>query len=75
MSWYDIDKEIPFIKSLLDIANLRMRYYTQLNGNQPLLPQADLNLAYTSSMLNKSFIKINSLSKDFFCTGNIDTLN
>ena len=72
---YNIDKEIPFMKLLLDMASLRMRYYTQLNGNRLLLPQVVLNLAYTSSMLIKSFIKIKSLSEDFFCTGNIETLN
>ena len=74
-SCYNIDKEIPFMKLLLDMASLRMRYYTQLNGNRLLLPQTVLNLAYTSSMLIKSFIKIKSLSEDFFCTGDIQTLN
>ena len=72
---YNIDKEIPFMKLLLDMVSLRMIYYTQLNGNQLLLHQVVLNLAYTSSMLIKSFIKIKSLSEDFFCTGDIQTLN
>ena len=40
-----------------------------------LLPQMVLNLAYTSSMLIEIFIKIKSLSEDFFCTGDIQTLN
>ena len=40
-----------------------------------LLPQTVLNLAYTSSMLIEIFIKIKSLSEDFFCTGDIQTLN
>ena len=82
MHWYlhessccNIDKEIPFLKLLLDMASLRMRYYSQLNGNRLLLPQAILNLGYNSAMLTKSFIKIKSLSEDFFCTGNIQTLN
>ena len=57
------------------MASLRMRYYSQLNGNQLLLPQAILSLGYTSAMLSKSFIKIKSLSEDFFCTGDIQTLN
>ena len=74
-SCYNIDKEIPFLKLLLDMASLRMRYYSQLNGNRLLLPQAILNLGYNSAMLTKSFIKIKSLSEDFFCTGNIQTLN
>ena len=40
MHWYlhessrfNFDKEIPFMKLLLDMASLRMRYYSQLNGN------------------------------------------
>ena len=32
-SCYNIDKEIPFMKLLLDMASLRMRYYSELNGN------------------------------------------
>ena len=33
LSCYNIDKEIPFMKLLLDMASLQMRYYLQLNGN------------------------------------------
>ena len=72
---YNIDKEILFMKLLLDMASLTMRCYWQLNGNRLLLPQAILNLGYTCPMLTKSFIKIKSLSEDFFCTGDIQTLN
>ena len=82
MHWYlressslNIDKEMPFLKLLLDIASLRMRYYTQLNGNRLLLPQAIRNLVCTSAMLTKSFIKITNLSKDVFCRGDIETLD
>ena len=82
MHWYlressslNIDKEMPFLKLLLDIASPRMRYYTQLNGNRLLLPQAIRNLVYTSAMLTKSFIKITNLSKDVFCRGDIETLD
>ena len=32
-SCYNINKEIQFMKLLLDMASLRMRYYSQLNGN------------------------------------------
>ena len=71
-SCFNIDKEIPFLKLLLDIASLRMRYYTQLNGNRLL---AIRNLGYTSAMLTKSFIKITNLGKDVFCTGDIETLD
>ena len=45
MHWYyyestlfNIDKEIPFMKLLLDMASLRMRYYHRLNGNRLLVP-------------------------------------
>ena len=71
-SCFNIDKEMPFLELLLDIASLRMRYYTQLNGNRLL---AIRNLGYTSAMLTKSFIKITNLSKDVFCTGDIETLD
>ena len=76
-SCYNIDKEIPFMKLLLllDMASLQMRHYLHLNGNRLLLPQTILNLRYTSATLPKSFIKIKSLSKNFFCTGNIQTRN
>ena len=72
---YNVDKEISFTKLLLDMVSLRMRYYSQLNGSRLLLPQAILNLGYTCAMLTKSFIKIKSLSEDFFCTCDIQTLN
>ena len=65
-SCYNIDKKIPFMKLLLDMASLQMRYYLQLNGNWLLLPQAILNFGYTSPMLTKSFIKIKSLNEDLF---------
>ena len=74
-SCFNIDKEMPFLKLLLDIASLRMKYYTQLNGNRLLLPQAISNLRYTSTMLTKSFIKITNLSKDVFCTDDIETVD
>ena len=65
-SCYNIDKKIPFMKLLLDMASLQMRYYLQSNGNWLLLPQAILNFGYTSPMLTKSFIKIKSLNEDLF---------
>ena len=30
-STFNIDKEIPFLKLLLDMASLRMRYYININ--------------------------------------------
>ena len=73
--YYNIDKEIPFMKLLLIwLASVRMKYYTQ-GGHRLLLPQTILNLGYTSTMLTRIFIKIKSLSEDLFCTGDIQTLD
>ena len=38
-SSFNIDKEIPFMKVLLDISSLRMIYYTHLNGSAVGMPQ------------------------------------
>ena len=82
MHWYyyestlfNIDKEIPFMKLLLDMASLRMRYYHRLNGNRLLVPQTIINIGHTSAMLVKTFIKIKALSEDLFCTGDIETVD
>ena len=72
--YYNIDKEMPFMKLLLDMTSVRMKFYTQ-GGHCLLLPQAILNLGYTSAMLTRSSIKIKSLSEDLFCTGDIQTLD
>ena len=70
MHWYyykptlfNIDKEIAFMKLLLDKASLRMRYYHRLNGNRFLVLQT------------ATFIKIKALSGDLFCTGDIETVD
>ena len=60
--YYNIDKVIPFMKLILEMASLRMRYLTQTNGNRLLIPQTILKLGYTSAMLTNSFIKIKSLT-------------
>ena len=72
--YYNFHKEIPFAKLILNMASLQMRYLTQLNGNCLLMPQTIPNLGNTSAMLTNSFIKIQSLSEDLFCTGDIETL-
>ena len=72
--YYNFHKGIPFIKLILNMVSLRMRYLTQINGNHLLMPQAILNLGYTSAMLTNSFIKIQSLSEVLFCTGDIESL-
>ena len=74
-SYFNLKKEIPFLKFLLDMASLRMRYYTQLNVNRLFLPQIILDIGRRSTCLIRSFIKITSLSKDLFCTGDIETLD
>ena len=82
MHWYyyestlfNIDKEIPFMKLLLDMASLRMRYYQRWNGNCLLVPQTIINIGHTSAVLVKTFIKIKALSEDLLCTGDIETVD
>ena len=82
MHWYyyestlfNIDKAIPFMKLLLDMASLRMRYYHRLNGNRLLVPQTIINIGHTSAVLVQVFIKIKSLSEDLFWTGDIETVD
>ena len=52
-----------------------MRYYVQLNVNRILVPQTLLDIGRISTYLIKSFITIKSLSEDFFCTGDIETVD
>ena len=82
MHWYyyestlfNIDKEIPFMKLLLEMASLRMRYYQPLNRNHLLVPQTIIDIGHTSAMLVKTFIKIKALSEDLLCTGDIETVD
>ena len=74
-SYFNLKKEIPFFKILLDMASLRMRCYTRLNVNRLFLSQIILDVGKRSTYLIQSFFKIKSLCKDLFCTGNIETLN
>ena len=71
----NIDKEIPFMKLLLDMASLRMRYYQRLNGNRLLVLQTIIDIGHTSAILVETFIKIKALSEDLFCTGDIETVD
>ena len=82
MFWYyhestlfNIDKETPFMKLLLDMYSLRMRYYTRLNGSAAGMPQVIVDIGYLSALLNCSFIKIKDLSEDMFSTGDIVTVD
>ena len=75
-SFFNIDKEIPFMKLLLDMDSLQMRYYHRLNGNRLLLSQTVIiNIGHTSAILVKTFIKIKTLSEDLFFTGDIETVH
>ena len=82
MFWYyyestifNIDKEIPFMKLLLDMSSLRMRYYVRLNGSAVSMPQVILDIGHLSAKIVRSFIKIKDLSEDMFCTGDIVTVD
>ena len=74
-SCFDYQKEIPVFKLLFDMASLQMRYFLRINNNRFFLPQTFLDLGRVSTYLLKSFIKIRSLRKDLFCTGDIETLD
>ena len=76
MHWYyykstlfNTDKEIPFMKLLLDMASLQMRYYHRLKSNCLLVPQIIIDIGHTSAMLVKTFIEIKALREDLFFTG------
>ena len=73
MHWYmhyssvfNIQKEIPFMKLLLDMASLRIRSYPHLNGNHLPVLQAIIDIGHTSAILVRTFITIQSLSEDLF---------
>ena len=82
MHWYmhdssvfNIQKEIPFMKLLLDMASLQIRSYLHLNGNRLPVLQAIIDIGHTSAILVRTFITIQSLSEDLFCTGDIETVD
>ena len=74
-SCFDYHTEIPVFKLLFDMSSLHMRYYLRINNNHFSLPQTLLDLGRVSTYFLKSFIKIRSLRKDLFCTGDIETLD
>ena len=82
MHWYyyestlnNIDKEMPFMKLLLDMDSFWMRYYHPLNGNRLLLSQTLIDIGHTSAILVKTFIKAKTLSEDLFWTGDIEIVD
>ena len=74
-STFNIDKEIPLLKLLLDMASLRVRYYLNINRSQIGAPQIILNIGKHSAKLIRSFIRIKDLSEDMFSTGHIVTVD
>ena len=74
-SFFIIDKEIPFMKLLLDMSSLRMRYYTRLNGSAVAMPKVILDIGHVSAKIVWSFIIIKDLSEDIFSTGDIVTVD
>ena len=74
-SLYNIDTEIPFIKLLLEMSSLCMRYYTRLNGSAIRMPQVVLDIGCLTAEICRSSIKIKHLSKDVFSTDDIITLD
>ena len=76
-SYYNLKKEISFFKLLLDMGSLYMRCYIRLNEQPTDIYHRILMFDFTkrSTYLIRSFIKNESLAKDLFCTGDIETLD
>ena len=84
MYWYmydssfcNLEKEIPFFKLLLDIGSLYMRCHLQLNVTETDIFCHILmdDFRKKSTFLLQNFIRIESVSEDLFCTGDIETLD
>ena len=73
-SYFNINKEIPFFKLLIEMASLRMRYFQRINANRIFLPQIIMDLGYATIYFILGFKKLKQLSKDLFATGDIETL-
>ena len=74
-SYFNIDKEIPFFKLLVDMASLRMRYYQRISANRLSLLQIIVNLGHATTCFMLGFNKLKELSTDLFVTGDIETLD
>ena len=74
-SYFNINKEIPFFKLLIDMASLRMRYFQRINANRIFLPQIIMDLGHATTYFILGFNKLKELSKDLFATGDIETLD
>ena len=76
-SFCNLKKEIPFFKLLLDIGSLYMRCHLQLNVTETDIFCHILmdDFRKKSTFLLQNFIRIESVSEDLFCTGDIETLD
>ena len=74
-SYFNIEKEIPFFKLLVDMASLRMRYFQRINANRVFLAQIIINLGHATTCFMLGFNKLKKLSKDLFAMGDIETLD
>ena len=75
-SFFNLKKEIRFFKLLLNIGSLYMRCHLRLNVRETDIFRRILMTDFRkkSTYLLQSFMKIESLSEDLFCTGHIQTL-
>ena len=74
-SYFNIHKEIPFFRLLLEMASLHMRYYHRLNSNRLFLPQIVIEFGNLTSWFILGFKMLDDLTKDLFPTGDIQTLD
>ena len=68
-SYFNINKEIPVFKLLIDMASLRMRYFQRINVNRIFLPQIIMDFGHATTYFILGFNKFKELSKDLFATG------
>ena len=74
-SYFNIDKEIPFFRLLINMASLRMRYYHRLNANSLFLPQIIIDLGEVTTYFILGFKKLKDLCNDIFAKSDIETLD
>ena len=74
-SYFNINKEIPVFKLLIDMASLRMRFFQRINANWIFLPQTIIDLGHAATYFTLGFKKLKELSKDLFAAGDIETLD
>ena len=71
------EKVIPFLKFLHELIGVRARYWTnqrRLRRNKNL-PQIITDIIKMSTKIIKNFKRIQKLTDDLFCTGEIQTID